>query len=82
MRVGTAVAHARITDRAVEIGPGAAPDADLVITGGPGFRDLLAGVLDPEEAIAGDAVELAGDPALLSDFVSILTVPDTTAVGA
>jgi DNA-binding HxlR family transcriptional regulator len=82
VRVGTAVAHARVKDRTVAVGPGAAPDADLVITGGAGFRDLLAGVLEPQAAVADGAVEVAGDAALLSDFVSIFTVPYTTEVGA
>lgn len=75
VRVGDAVAHAIVRDRTVEVAPGEHPAPDLVITGGPGFRDLLAGVLDPETAIANGVVELDGDPALLAPFVATFTVP-------
>lgn len=75
VRVGAAVAHAILDDGTVDVGPGEHPDADLEITGGPGFRDLLAGILDPVAAISEQAVAVDGDPGLLEDFVSIFTVP-------
>jgi len=79
---GDAVAHALVDDGTVAVGPGEHPDSDLVIAAGPGFRDLLAGVLDPQAAVDAGAVELTGDPALLADFISIFTVPYTAAAGA
>lgn len=75
VRVGDALAHALVADGTVVVEPGPAPDADLEIIGGPGFRDLLAGVLEPADALARDLVEVAGDPALLADFVAIFQVP-------
>ncbi|MCW3157680.1 winged helix-turn-helix transcriptional regulator [Micropruina sonneratiae] len=75
VRVGQAVAHAIVADRAVVVGPGPAQPSDLIVEGGPGFRDLLAGVLDPADAVASGAVEVTGDPALLAEFVEIFRVP-------
>ena len=82
VRVGAAVAHAVVGDGTVDVGPGEHPDADLVITGGPGFRDLLAGTLDPVTAISDQAVTVEGEPALLADFVTIFTVPYSPAAVA
>ncbi|MEU4539803.1 helix-turn-helix domain-containing protein [Streptosporangium sp. NPDC023825] len=82
VRVGGAVAHAITRDRTVEVAPGEHPAPDLVITGGPGFRDLLAGVLDPGTAVANGVVELDGDPALLVPFVATFTVPYSAAARA
>lgn len=83
VRVGDAVAHAIVEGSTVDVGAGEHPGADLVITSGPGFRDLLAGALDPASAIAEQAVVVEGDPGLLADFASIFTVPYSgAAVGA
>nr|WP_300143129.1 winged helix-turn-helix transcriptional regulator [Propionicimonas sp.] len=81
VRVGAAVAHAVVEGGTVQVGTGEHADADLAITGGPGFRDLLAGVLDPATAIAEKAVAVEGDPGLLADFASIFTVPYSPAAG-
>lgn len=75
VRVGDAVAHAIVEGGTVSIGAGEHPGADLVITAGPGFRDLLAGTLDPATAIAENAVAVQGDPGLLANFASVFTVP-------
>ena len=72
---GDIVIHALVRDGIVEIGAGAAADADLVVEAGPGFRDLLAGTLDPATAIATGAVAVEGDRALLEDFVAVFKVP-------
>ncbi len=83
VRVGDAVAHAIVEGSTVDVGAGEHPGADLVISSGPGFRDLLAGALDPASAIAEQAVVVEGDPGLLADFASIFTVPYSgAAVGA
>jgi DNA-binding HxlR family transcriptional regulator len=80
VRVGGAIAHATITRNEVTVSSGAHPAPDLVVIGGPGFRDLLAGVLDPDTALATGAVELIGDPALLTDFTTTFTVPYSDAL--
>lgn len=72
---GDIVIHALVREGAVEVGAGAATDAALVIEAGPGFRDLLAGTLDPRTALAEGLVTIDGDPALLDDFASIFRVP-------
>lgn len=72
---GDIVIHALARDGAVQVGAGPAPDADLVIEAGPGFRDLLAGTLDARTALAEELVSVEGDPALLDDFTSAFRVP-------
>lgn len=82
VKVGTVVAHAIVDNGVVEVGAGEHSDADLVITGGPGFRDLLAGTLNPATAIAEQAIAVEGDAGLLEDFVSTFTVPYSPAMTA
>ena len=57
VRVGAAVAHATVAGDEVAVAPGGHPDPDLVLVAGPRFRDVLAGVLDAEAALAAGAVE-------------------------
>ena len=80
VRVGTAVAHATVAGGEIGVEPGAHPAPDLVIVGGPGFRDLLAGVLDRDDALAAGAVELIGDASLLAGFTATFSVPYSDAV--
>jgi DNA-binding HxlR family transcriptional regulator len=75
VRIGEANAHAVAENGAITVGPGDHPDPDLRVTGGPRFRDLLAGVLEPRAAIAEGAVAIEGDPALLDDFAAAFRVP-------
>ncbi|MGA4508477.1 winged helix-turn-helix transcriptional regulator [Propionibacteriaceae bacterium G1746] len=75
IRAGDIVVHALAVDGAMQVGAGAAADADLVIEAGPAFRDLLAGTLTPRSALAEGLVAIQGDPALLDDFTSIFRVP-------
>lgn len=82
VRVADAVAHAIVGSDGVEVGAGEHPDADLVITAGPGLRDLLAGTLAPATAISEGVVTLDGDPVLLEDFASVFTVPYSLAATA
>ncbi|MFT4220591.1 MAG: winged helix-turn-helix transcriptional regulator [Microbacterium sp.] len=82
VRAGQVAAHAVTGDGVVTVGAGEHPDADLVITGGPGFRDLLAGALDPAAAIADGVVDLEGDPVLLEDFVTMFHVPYSPSAAA
>lgn len=59
----------------VRIAPGPHPDPDLVIVAGPGLRDVLAGAVDPDRAVAEGIVELTGDESAFADFVATFHVP-------
>lgn len=80
VRVGSAVAHATVTGGEISVKPGGHPAPDLVVVAGPGFRDVLARVLDPDAALAAGAVELIGDQSLLADFTATFTVPYSDAL--
>ncbi|MFC5814353.1 winged helix-turn-helix transcriptional regulator [Nonomuraea harbinensis] len=80
VRSGEAVACATVRDGTVTVEAGGHPDPDLVVVAGPGFRDLLAGVLDAGAAVASGAVTLSGDTALLAEFSATFRVPYTDAV--
>ncbi|MFT4218766.1 MAG: cobaltochelatase subunit CobN [Micropruina sp.] len=82
VRVGAAAAHAIVGDAMVSVGGGEHLGADLVIAGGAGFRDVLAGTLDPVTAVAEGAVDVEGEPGLLEDFVTIFNVPYSPATAA
>lgn len=75
VRVGSAVAHATVNASETTVRPGGHPAPDLVLVAGPGFRDVLAGVIDPDAADAAGAVELIGDRSLLANFTATFTVP-------
>jgi DNA-binding HxlR family transcriptional regulator len=75
VRVGEVEVHLLMRNGTITVGPGAADGPDLVITAGPQIRDVLAGELDAETAIATGAVELEGDPALFARFADRLRVP-------
>lgn len=80
VRIGPAIAHATLTRGEMTLEPGGHPAPDLVVIAGPAFRDVLAGVLDPDAALAAGAVELAGDRSLLADFTATFTVPYSDAL--
>jgi DNA-binding HxlR family transcriptional regulator len=83
LRVGDAVVHARVADGAVHAAAGELPGADLVVRTGPQLRALLAGELEPAEALAAGSVQVSGDPALLTRFVELFHIPPAPApVGA
>ncbi len=75
VRVDDATAHAVIDKRAVIVYPGRHPTPDLTLQGGPGFRDVLAGEIDPDSAVQQGIVRLHGDTTLFPDFVSTFHVP-------
>jgi DNA-binding HxlR family transcriptional regulator len=64
-----------IDSDAVHLAPGSHPDPDLVITAGPGLRDVLAGTVDLAQAVVDGTVELSGDECALGDFVATFHVP-------
>jgi len=80
VRVGPAIAHATVIRGEITVEPGGYPAPDLVVVAGPAFRDVLAGVLDPDAALEAGAVELIGDHALLADFTATFTVPYSDAL--
>ncbi|GAA4282877.1 winged helix-turn-helix transcriptional regulator [Brevibacterium daeguense] len=73
--IGDVAVQATVAPTGITVEPGAHPNPDLVISGGPRFRDLLAGELDPRTAIAQGIVVIDGDPALLEDFVRAFSIP-------
>jgi DNA-binding HxlR family transcriptional regulator len=75
VRVADVEVHVLMRDGAITVGPGAAEDADLIITAGPQIRDLLAGELDAQTAITTGAVQLDGDESLFERFADTLRVP-------
>ena len=80
VRVGSAVAHATVARGEISVAPGPDPAPDLVVNAGPGFRDVLAGLLDPDAALAAGAVELIGDESLFADFAATFSVPYSAAL--
>jgi DNA-binding HxlR family transcriptional regulator len=75
VRVGDVEVHLVMRDGTITVGPGAADAPDLTITAGPQIRDVLAGELDAETAIATGAVQLEGDASLFARFAERLRVP-------
>jgi DNA-binding HxlR family transcriptional regulator len=75
VRVGDVETHLVMRDGVITVGPGAAEAPDLVITAGPGIRDVLAGELDAPTAIATGVVQLEGDASLFARFAERLRVP-------
>jgi DNA-binding HxlR family transcriptional regulator len=75
VRVGDVDTHLTMHDGVITVGAGAAEAPDLIITAGPQIRDLLAGELDAQTAIATGAVQLEGDASLLERFADTLRVP-------
>lgn len=74
LRLGEIAVHALVDDGKVEVEQGPLPRPDLVIDTGPELRALLAGELTPPAALAGGTVRLAGDPALLDQFVAVFQI--------
>ena len=74
LRVGETVLHARVDDGRLAVAPGALPDADLAIDAGPGIRALMAGELNPADAVANGTVHLTGNAALLTRFAEIFRI--------
>jgi DNA-binding HxlR family transcriptional regulator len=63
-------------DGVTTVTPGAPEEADLVVNvEGPEFRDIIAGTLDADGAIAAGVVRLEGDPSLFRRFTETLRVP-------
>ncbi|MDC0675248.1 winged helix-turn-helix transcriptional regulator [Nannocystis radixulma] len=74
LHLGDLVVHARVDDGRLTAGAGPLPGADLVLETGPELRALMAGELAPAAALARGAVQIHGDPALLTTFVSLFRI--------
>ncbi|PCC67300.1 transcriptional regulator, HxlR family [Nannocystis exedens] len=74
LRVGDLVVHARIDDGALAAAAGPLAGADLVLETERALRALMAGALAPADAIAGGAIRIHGDPALLATFAAVFRI--------
>jgi DNA-binding HxlR family transcriptional regulator len=79
LRLGDVIIHARVAGGKLDVGPGEAPDADLVIETGPALRALMANERSPAEAIRDGSVRLTGEPELLYRFVETFALQALTA---
>ena len=79
--LGPTVFHARVDHGSLTSGAGPLPDADLVISGGPGIRALFTGEVSAADAVADGLVALQGDPALLEAFTEMFRLEVPVAVG-
>ena len=75
VHVADVVVNVLMRDGVITVGTGPAENPDLVIIAGPQIRDLLAGVLDADTAIATGAVQLEGDESLFRRFADSFHVP-------
>jgi DNA-binding HxlR family transcriptional regulator len=74
LQFGDIVIHARVDDGVLQSGEGPLAQHDLLIETGPALRALMAGEVEPQEAIADGSVRLTGDPALLTRFVRMFRI--------
>ena len=75
VRVADVVVQVQMRDGRITVEPGAAEAPDLTITAGPQIRDLMAGELDADTAIATGVVQLEGDASVFGRFVDSMQVP-------
>lgn len=75
LHMGDVVLYAKINDGKLETGPGPLPGADAVLEPGPLLKDLLAGDVTPDEALASGTVGLVGDSDLLTVFTLLFQIP-------
>lgn len=72
------VLHVRIQAGEIQVQQGAAQKADVVLTTDmPSYLGLLAGQIQPDEAISGQLIQIDGDPAALGRFLRICGLPDS-----
>ena len=75
VRIGDIELDVQMRNGALTVEPGPAEAPDLIITAGPQIRDLLAGELDADTAVATGVVQLEGDVSLFSRFADSMHVP-------
>jgi DNA-binding HxlR family transcriptional regulator len=74
LRLGDIVIHARVDVGTLHAGAGPLPGADLVIETGPAIRALMAGEIDPDDAVGNGSVRIFGDEVLLRRFVATFRI--------
>ncbi|MBV9788688.1 MAG: transcriptional regulator [Chloroflexi bacterium] len=74
------VLHVQIAAGEIQVQQGAAPKADAVFTTDtPSYLQLLAGQLQPDQAIAEERIQITGEPGALDRFLSICGIADVQA---
>ncbi len=74
LRLGDTVLHLRIANRALTVGAGPLPHADLTIESGPAIKMRLSGELSAADALARGLMKITGDPALLEHFARMFHI--------
>jgi DNA-binding HxlR family transcriptional regulator len=69
------VFHVKVRDGHAHVGPGPLSDADLKLEPGIALKPLMSGELSAEDAIAHGEVKVVGDPALLTRFTEMFSIP-------
>jgi hypothetical protein len=71
------VLQAQIKDGEIRVQQGEMLNANVVFyTDMPSYLGLLAGHIQPEEAISSGAIRIEGDPGALRRFLNICGLPD------
>ena len=74
LRVGPIVLNAVVENGAVIVGAGALPSPDLVIEAGPEIRAVMAGEIEPAEAVNSGSVRLEGRQADFERFARMFKI--------
>jgi DNA-binding HxlR family transcriptional regulator len=74
LHVGPVILHARIDGGRLEAAEGPLPEADLVLDAGPALKGLMAGDVDPEDALQSGLIRISGRQDLLGRFVKIFRI--------
>ena len=75
LRLGEIVFHARVDKGKLEVAKGPLPDADLTLETDLSLGLLMAGELEPAEAVETGRVRIAGKQELLERFVELFRIP-------
>ena len=68
------IIHIRVDDSIAHVGPGPAPDPDLVLEPGTALKKLMSGEVTADEAIENGIVRITGEPRLLRLFTEMFTI--------
>jgi len=83
LHIDNEVLQVRITDGAIRVQQGETHDADMILHADmPSYLELLAGQLQPDEAISSGLVRIEGDRGALRRFLDICGLPGALKEGA
>lgn len=83
LHIDNEVLQVRITDGAIRVQQGETHDADMILHADmPSYLELLAGRLQPDEAISSGLIRIEGDPGALRRFLDICGLPGALEDGA